>query len=115
MKFLRFTSLIIVLLWTGSLSAQSSGTVAPIEPCEILVPNTVGQDNNYMLQIQTTCAMDSFEFIVYNRWGQKLSTLHEQTELWDASELAAGTYYWILKAVIGEERRFDKGFVVLVK
>ena len=82
---------------------------APIEVGEVFVPNiiTPNRDSlNETFQPRFSCRPASLE--VYSRWGQRVYQTNDYRNNWDASGLADGIYYYLLRDA--DDRRV-KGWV----
>ena len=82
---------------------------APIEVGEVFVPNiiTPNRDSlNETFRPRFSCRPASLE--VYSRWGQRVYQTNEYRNNWDASGLADGIYYYLLRDA--DDRRV-KGWV----
>jgi gliding motility-associated-like protein len=58
----------------------------------------------------------SYEFYIYNRWGEKVFETDDINELWDGVDSPMDVYNWILIITdeLGEIRK-ENGLVTLIK
>ena len=62
-----------LLLFLTIASAYGQETSTSDEgPCSFTVPTLLSPGNSEKLRVQSTCILDSFNFKLYNRWGQQL-------------------------------------------
>ncbi|GAA5222215.1 T9SS type B sorting domain-containing protein [Membranihabitans marinus] len=107
-------------------SIQKSITIFVINPqCEppfIFVPRAFtpnGDGNNDVLYVRGE-SIDKVEFIIYNRWGQKLFETNDQNIGWDGSyqgkALAPDVYgYYLNVECIGGDTYEEKGNVTIIR
>ncbi|HEX8330892.1 MAG TPA: gliding motility-associated C-terminal domain-containing protein [Hymenobacter sp.] len=89
--------------YTITLTARYANCVvqtgfAPLEVGEVFVPNIItpnGDDKNQTFQPRFSCAAASLE--VFSRWGQRVYQTDDYRNNWDASGLANGIYYYLLR------------------
>jgi len=89
---------------------------------DLFVPNIFspnGDGENDVLFVRGASVI-SFEFVVYNRWGQKVFESNDKNHSWDGtfngSEASVGVYVYHLKAVTHEYKTIIKhGDVTLVR
>ncbi len=83
------------------------------KPEELKIPNvfTPGNDNaNETFFIENL--PEQSHLIIYNRWGQSVLDKNNYLNNWDAYDLGAGVYYYVLSLPNGEKK---KGFVEVIK
>jgi len=92
LPFLAFT-----LLLSQFATGQTEKEQEP-DTCIITAPNSISPNDEvkeYMVfRVSSTCTVHSFEFTVYNRWGQALFSTEDIHEGWDASKQKAEVYVW---------------------
>jgi gliding motility-associated-like protein len=90
-----------------------SNEIIILQPPRLYVPNAFTPDglNNIFKPIGVFTEKDNYEFIIYNRWGQKVFETKDYTEGWDGKfngkpgEFGVYTYY------IHITNAFDKSFI----
>ena len=55
------------------------------------------------------------EVIVVNRWGNEVFSMKDYKNNWDGSNLAEGTYFYILKINICDEPRTLEGYITIIR
>ncbi len=73
--------------------------------CPIYVPNTFtpnADEHNNGFRISHECIFDEFEFVIYNRWGQKIFEAYDDTFIWDGTNglgvhVQDGAYIWKMR------------------
>jgi gliding motility-associated-like protein len=83
----------------------------PLVP-DVFTPNGDGINDEYKIYManRTVCP-DEFEFIIYNRWGQKLLETRDPEFVWKAEGASVGAYVYYLR--LGETKY--TGTISLVK
>jgi gliding motility-associated-like protein len=83
----------------------------PLVP-DVFTPNGDGVNDEYKIYManRTVCP-DEFEFIIYNRWGQKMLETKDPEFVWKAEGATAGAYVYYLR--LGETK--FTGIISLVK
>jgi gliding motility-associated-like protein len=73
------------------------------EDCQFEVPNVFTPNNdglNDTFYPLTNCPLESYEFIIYNRWGQLIFNTTKQTDQWNGkfknTDCSDGVYYYTL-------------------
>ncbi|MBI2967595.1 MAG: S8 family serine peptidase [Bacteroidetes bacterium] len=93
------------------------------ESCEVFVPNAFspnGDEYNDILFVRGNCIKE-MNFIVYNRWGQKVFVTTDITAGWDGTyrdrPLDPGVFVFYLRYKLfhGNENNFLKGNITLIK
>ncbi len=83
----------------------------PLVP-DVFSPNGDGVNDEYKIYLATrTVCPDEFEFIIYNRWGQKMLETQDPEFVWKAEGATAGAYVYYLR--VGETK--FTGIISLVK
>lgn len=83
----------------------------PLVP-DVFSPNGDGVNDEYKIYLaQRTICPDDFEFIIFDRWGQKMLETNNPEFTWRAEGCTAGAYVYFLR--IGETK--FTGFIALVK
>ena len=74
--------------------------------CEVTAPTTVTLDcgdgllrHDYQFRVRSTCLIEGFKISLYDRWGELLYLSNDINEYWDASEIAGGTYYYVVQGM----------------
>lgn len=105
--------LTILLLFIAS---NSTAQLSESQDSCLIIPNSVSQKNNEGFFIQSNCNLASFNFKLFNRWGELLyetSDFSSPLDL-DISEMTGpkkdpvykyptGVYFWILEFRLLEE------------
>jgi len=76
----------------------------------VFSPNGDGINDMYFPIIEN---VPDYEVFIYNRWGNLIYTLTEQTPFWDGNNVCEGTYFYILGNETLEVR--EQGFFQLVR
>ena len=88
-----------------------------------ILPNIFSPNNDKINDIFTIegISLKSMDAEIFNRWGEKVSEWHTPNGGWDgrtASGLESpnGTYYYIIKAIGADEKKyFEKGYFLLTR
>jgi len=87
-------------------------------PPNVFTPNGDGVNDVFYI---TAGGMQSYDLIIYNRWGQKVFETLNPNIGWDGRSSSGemevnGTYYWVVNATDYSGENFNlKGFVQLVR
>jgi gliding motility-associated-like protein len=74
--------------------------------CEYVIPNVFtpnGDNSNDVFEITTspTCDFNTFEILIFNRWGKLLWSSSDPTEVWNGNNgntlCPEGVYFWTMK------------------
>lgn len=83
----------------------------PLVP-DVFSPNGDGINDEYKINMANrTICPDEFEFIIFDRWGQKMFESTDPEFIWRAEGCMAGAYVYYLR--LGEQK--FTGFIALVK
>ena len=83
----------------------------PLIP-DVFSPNGDGVNDEYKIYLASrTICPDEFEFIIFDRWGQKMLETKDPEFVWRGENCTAGAYVYYLR--IGEQK--TSGFIALVK
>ncbi len=83
----------------------------PLIP-EVFSPNGDGINDEYKISLATrTICPDEFEFMIFDRWGQKMLETKDPEFVWRGENCTAGAYVYYLR--MGDEQ--FSGFIALVK
>ena len=83
----------------------------PLVP-DVFSPNGDGINDEYKIYLaQRTICPDDFEFIVFDRWGQKIFVTTDPEFIWHGEGCTAGAYVYYMK--LGDSNY--SGFIALVK
>lgn len=83
----------------------------PLVP-DVFSPNGDGINDEYKIYMANrTICPDEFEFIIFDRWGQKMLETSDPEFVWRAEGCMAGAYVYYLR--LGEQK--FTGFIALVK
>ncbi|MBS1689293.1 MAG: gliding motility-associated C-terminal domain-containing protein [Bacteroidetes bacterium] len=103
---------------------SASATVSAIgQCCQIACPNAFspnGDGRNDKYHVVTYGNMQSFELMIFNRWGQLIYLSDDQHASWDGSyhgvPCEVGTYFYMLKAkcLTGHSEQL-KGDITLIR
>jgi gliding motility-associated-like protein len=83
----------------------------------IFSPNGDGQNDNLYIRGQ---GIISFDFVIFDRWGEKIFETEEQMQYWDGTfqgkEMPVGVYAYHLKVTLNDSREINKkGNISLVR
>lgn len=87
-----------------------------VAPRELFIPNVFtpnGDDNNDKFVIVGWEAYDKIDLTIVNRWGNEVYRNSQYHNEWDGQGLSEGTYFYIIKAVKGNNARLFKGNVLI--
>jgi gliding motility-associated-like protein len=73
--------------------------VITVVPAELVIPNIFtpnGDGKNDVFEIKGLESYPGSQLFVYNRWGNEVYTSDNYLNNWDGSNLAEGTYYYLL-------------------
>lgn len=83
----------------------------PLVP-DVFSPNGDGINDEYKIYLATrTICPDEFEFLIFDRWGQKMVETTDPEFVWKGENCTAGAYVYYLR--IGDQK--FTGFIALVK
>lgn len=83
----------------------------PLIP-QVFSPNGDGVNDEFKINLATrTICPDEFEFIIFDRWGQKMLETKDPEFVWRGENCTAGAYVYYLR--VGEQKA--SGFIALVK
>ena len=83
----------------------------PLIP-QVFSPNGDGVNDEFKINLATrTICPDEFEFIIFDRWGQKMLETKDPEFVWKGENCTAGAYVYYLR--VGEQKA--SGFIALVK
>ncbi|MBL7943469.1 MAG: gliding motility-associated C-terminal domain-containing protein [Flavobacteriales bacterium] len=77
----------------------------------IVTPNGDGENDLFSLEGQF---IETFQLDIFDRWGQVVATLDDLSDNWDPSDVAGGTYYFVLKAAGYDGAVYDRDGTVTV-
>jgi gliding motility-associated-like protein len=98
-------------------------TITIVMDCgAVYIPNIFspnGDNVNDLLYVRGNC-IKSMEFIIYDRWGEKVFTTSNTEEGWDGSfrgqSVETGVYYYNLKSTLYDESSIKrKGSITLIR
>jgi gliding motility-associated-like protein len=83
----------------------------------IFSPNGDGQNDNLYMRGQ---GIKSLDFVIFDRWGEKVFETIDQTEFWDGTfkgkDMPVGIYAYHLKATMNDNQKIvKKGNISLVR
>lgn len=64
------------------------GSTCPVDPAEVYLPNTFTPDGdgvNDLFGAVTEDALEGFELLVFNRWGEQIWSANDQRSMWDGT------------------------------
>ncbi|NMB81816.1 MAG: gliding motility-associated C-terminal domain-containing protein [Ignavibacteria bacterium] len=79
----------------------------------VFTPNGDGQNDTWVIK-----NLDVFrenQLFIYNRWGNEVYTTKNYANNWNGSDLAEGTYFYILKVKICEDWYEFNGYVTILR
>lgn len=88
----------------GPCSDTTTFTIIVYPSSSLIVPNIItanGDGMNDEFKVTST-ALASLSVQIFNRWGQQVGSIGSPSESWNGNDHAAGTYFYVLKAV-GED------------
>jgi gliding motility-associated-like protein len=82
----------------------------------IFTPNNDGDNDSFGPQGLRMQEYESYEFTIFNRWGEKVFTTDKVSEQWDGLDVMQGTYTWSIIIIdeLGAVRK-KAGEVMLIK
>lgn len=98
--------------------------VGMVSPCEITFANTFSPNgdgiNDYFSIENLRGLSDNYEVIILNRWGEVVSVLNRDNELWDGEskmgkDCPEGVYYFTYTFDNISEQRFGSGYIHLFR
>jgi gliding motility-associated-like protein len=63
-------------------------STCPVDPAEVYLPNTFTPDGdgvNDLFGVVTEDALEGFELLVFNRWGEQIWSANDQRSMWDGT------------------------------
>ena len=81
------------------------------DTCWIDIPKNVTEvcdvsyGKSYDFYTKTNCPVDSFNILIFNRWGEILFENQDIDHYWNALDQKSGTYTWKIKIVFASGRR----------
>ena len=80
-------------------------TELPFAIPEVISANRDGTNDNFQVFFQESVAVDEFDLIVYNRWGQEVFSSSDPAEGWDGTKNGSpqnlGTYLYLTRFIVG--------------
>ena len=83
----------------------------------VFTPNGDGQNDVFRIDfIEGIDAVQSFEGVIFNRWGRKVYEFRDQNDVWDGGDQIDGVYYYVvnINAVNGDTQE-HKGAINLIR
>jgi gliding motility-associated-like protein len=101
-------------IWTNPNGCTDSVAITVISsvPPETIIPNIFtpnGDGKNDVFEIARIENFPGSELIIFNRWGNEVYKSANYLNTWDGSDLADGTYFYILN------RRESTGSIKVIK
>lgn len=103
------------------------GTIVVTEErcfCSVYVPNAFtpdGNEHNNTFQVVYDCTFDSFELLIFDRWGEKIYASKDPNDFWDGTYLGRpaqdGVYVYKLTYTSSETSTYEEkvGHVCLLR
>lgn len=89
--------------------------VSPQYCCNVFLPNAFspnGDGRNDVFLIQTEAQQEIVEFVIYNRYGQRIFISHNQATGWDGTQNGnpsdVGTYHFYVKYICSDGNTYSK-------
>ncbi|MBI5539621.1 MAG: gliding motility-associated C-terminal domain-containing protein [Bacteroidia bacterium] len=76
-------------------------------------PNSDGINDRW--EIDNILLYPDNQLTIINRWGNEVLTVKDYQNEWDGSQLAEGTYYYLLKVNMCDEYRTFNGYVTILR
>ncbi len=88
--------------------------------CHLFVPNAFSPNNhgvNETFRPVSHCSFESYEFIIYDRWGKQLFFTTDALQGWSGSDVPIGNYvYYVRYKFLGEDYfREETGSISLIR
>ena len=101
-------------------------SIVPCEICKVFMPNAFSPNNdgvNDRLVPQSPCALDAYEILVFDRWGNQVYQSNNPSDGWNGrinGDLATqSTYVWFISYTVTENgiprKAQEQGDVVLLR
>jgi len=117
---------------TNCTTATKTIEVEVLENCDcklvipnVFTPNGDSENDQFFVQNPQGCVIDTYNFILYNRWGEVVWRSEDIQQMWDGRILNSygteGTYFWVfrysyLPGGSGESKTVDeKGTLTLFR
>jgi gliding motility-associated-like protein len=93
------------------------------EFCSIYLPNSFTPNNDLMNDVfcaYTSCNLEYFELVIFNRWGQQVFYSLDQNKYWDGRFIGfdspIGVYvYHLIYQFSSEQKKFVTGHINLIR
>ena len=91
--------------------------------CELFIPNAFtpnGDGLNDLLKAKPSCPISDFDFLIFDRWGDKIFESHNSDAGWDGNylgnPLSTGVYVYLINYKIASQTtKMAKGTVTLIR
>ncbi len=105
----KFCRIILILLCIASESNSFAQNAQ--DTCKYYFPNTLTPDSepfgSEILEIGSNCTFKSFDFSLFDRWGELIFHSTDPEMKFDSTGLRDGTYAWKLKAEFCNTQTID--------
>lgn len=99
----------------GCGTVSHSWTLVP-DLCSLKIPNVFTPNDDSVNENFEIIGLENYEdviFKVYNRWGNEVFSDTNYKNNWNGSDLASGTYYYILELPFGIKQKFEGAITIL--
>jgi gliding motility-associated-like protein len=82
----------------------------------IFTPNGDAGNNAFRFQLRAS-DFTSFNAVIFDRWGKKITEFTSVNDSWDGGDYPAGTYYYVIEATLKDGSKFTpaSGFFKLMR
>lgn len=105
--------------------SQEENPIVEIPDSCLFVPNTVTLNcgsvyfEDYRMYVYVMCAINNFNLIVYNRWGEVMFETNDPKAFWETDEVPDGVYVWMITGIMDDQGKAvnveKKGHVAVLK
>jgi gliding motility-associated-like protein len=88
---------------------ESDGTITMPN---VFTPNGDGDNDRF---VPFEAFPGKWQLTIFNRWGVEIFTTKNASQGWSGTDSSAGTYYWILQPLEGQQGEGKSGYVTLLK
>lgn len=102
-------------MFTFSVTAQDCPGSCSVYVPNVMTPDCEGVDCE-LLTISSECTILSYEFKVFNRWGNLMFESDDPENRFDCTDVAEATYMWMLQVTFcNHEEASYNGHITVVK
>ena len=108
---------------TNACGSFTDSALVSVGSCKLHMPSAFSPDNNGdndLFRVKYPFPVSSFEFIIFNRWGQKVFETTDISKGWDGKlngvDQPIGAYVWMIYCTTqNNQKESAKGTVVLIR